>query len=112
MTKTRIDDATDELESVTITEFKARAREVIDSVGSHRAVAILRHNAADAVLISPSDYAEFVSLKRERLNFLTRRYEDMVARMQTPESAAGVDRLFNATSDELGRAALGAAKRG
>jgi prevent-host-death family protein len=108
MPKTQIDTA-DDLECVTITEFKARAREVIASVGPRKAVAILRHNAADAVLISLSDYEEFVRLKRERLNFLTGRYEAMVARMQTPESAAGVDELFNASSEELGHAALGAA---
>jgi hypothetical protein len=32
--------------------------------------------------------------------------------MQTSESAAGVDALFNATSEEMGRAAIAAAKRG
>jgi hypothetical protein len=43
---------------------------------------------------------------------LTQRYDEMVKRMRTPEAAAGVDALFNATPDELSRAAVAAAKRG
>jgi prevent-host-death family protein len=112
MSKTRINPLEEEITAVTITEFKARAREVIDSVSGHKAVAILRHNEPDAVLISAAEYAEFVNLRRERLNFLSRRYDDMVAGMQTAESAAGVDALFSATEEELGRAALAADRRG
>jgi hypothetical protein len=53
-----------------------------------------------------------MKLRRERINFLTQRYDDMVARMQTPEAVAGVDALFNASAEELGSAAVAAAKRG
>jgi antitoxin Phd len=112
MSRTQLDESTDAVESFTITEFKERAREVIDLVENHKAVAILRHKKPDAVLISASDYVEFMKLRRERLNFLTQRYDDMVARMQTPEAVAGVDALFNASSEELGTAAVAAAKRG
>jgi antitoxin Phd len=112
MSRTQLDESIDAVESFTITEFKERAREVIDLVGDHKAVAILRHKMPDAVLISASDYVEFVKLRRERLNFLTQRYDDMVARMQTPEAVAGVDALFNASAEELGSAAVAAAKRG
>ena len=112
MSRTQLDESIDAVESFTITEFKERAREVIDLVEDHKAVAILRHKMADAVLISANDYVEFMKLRRERLNFLTQRYDDMVARMQTPEAVAGVDALFGASSEELGSAAVAAAKRG
>jgi prevent-host-death family protein len=112
MSRTQLDESIDAVESFTITEFKERAREVIDLVEDHKAVAILRHKMPDAVLISASDYVEYVKLRRERLNFLTQRYDDMVARMQTPEAVAGVDALFSASSEELGSAAVAAAKRG
>jgi antitoxin Phd len=111
MSRTQLDEGID-ADSFTITEFKQRAREVIDLVEDGKAVAILRHKKADAVLISAGDYVEFMKLRRERLNFLTQRYDDMVARMQTPEALAGVDALFSASSDELGSAAIAAAKRG
>jgi antitoxin Phd len=112
MSQTKLDESIDAVESFTITEFKERAREVIDLVGDHKAVAILRHKMPDAVLISARDYVEFVKLRRERLNFLTQRYDDMVARMQTPEAIAGADALFNTGSEVLGRIAVAAAKRG
>jgi antitoxin Phd len=112
MSRTQLDESIDAVESFTITEFKERAREVINLVADHKAVAILRHKMPDAVLISASDYVEFMKLRRERLNFLTQRYDDMVARMQTPEAVAGVDALFSASSEELGSAAVAAAKRG
>jgi PHD/YefM family antitoxin component YafN of YafNO toxin-antitoxin module len=112
MTTTQLDGSVESITAFTVTELKERAREVIDLVVERKAIAILRHKVADAVLISASDYVEFVKLKRERLNFLTERYDELVARMRTPESVAGVDALFSATSEELGRAAVAAAKRG
>ena len=112
MSRTQLDESIGEIESFTITEFKERAREVIDLVMEHKAIAILRHKSPDAVLISADEYIEFVKLRRERLNFLTQRYDEMVSRMQTPEAVAGVDTLFVATPQQLGRAAILAAKRG
>jgi antitoxin Phd len=112
MARTRLDDSLDAVESFTITEFKERAREVIDLLADHKAIAILRHKMPEAVLISASDYVEFMKLRLERLGFLSQRYDEMVARMQTPAATAGVDALFSATPEELGRAAMAAATRG
>jgi prevent-host-death family protein len=112
MGRTQLDDSLDAVESFTITEFKERAREVIDLVADHKAIAILRHKMPDAVLISANDYVEFMNLRRERLNFLSERYDQMVALMQTPAAAAGVDALFSASPEELGRAAMAVATRG
>jgi prevent-host-death family protein len=115
MTSAPLDEAIAAISSVSITQFKERAREVVGFVAQRGPVAILRHKTPDAVLISASDYLEYVRLKRERLDVLTRRYDELVARMQTPEASAGVDALFNATPEDLGRmavAAAAAAKRG
>jgi prevent-host-death family protein len=107
-----LDASVEAIESFTITELKEQAREVIDLVAVRKAIAILRHRTPEAVLIPVDDYIELVKLRRERLNVLTQRYDEMVSRMRTPEAAAGVDALFNATPEELGRAAVKAAKRG
>ena len=112
MGRTQLDDSLDAIESFTITELKERAREVIDLVADHKAIAILRHKIPDAVLISANDYVEFMKLRRERLNFLSERYDQMVLQMQTPAAAAGVDALFSASPEELGRAAMAVATRG
>jgi PHD/YefM family antitoxin component YafN of YafNO toxin-antitoxin module len=111
MTKKALEEAIATITSVTITDFKERAREVVSFVAERGPVAILRHKTVDAVLISASAFVEYAKLKRERLDFLTRRYDELVSSMQTPQAAAGVDALFNATPDDLGRAALAAAKR-
>jgi prevent-host-death family protein len=108
--KKSTDEAIASITSVTITDFKERARELVNSVAESGPVAILRHKSADAVLISASAFAEYVNLKRERLDFLARRYDELVASMQSPEAAAGVDALFSATPDDLGSAAVAAAK--
>jgi antitoxin Phd len=112
MARTQLDEAVGAIASVTITELKGRMREIVGFVAQHGPVAILRHKTTDAVLISASDYVEFMKLKRERLNFLTQRYDEMVDRMQAPEAIAGVDSLFSATSADLGRAAVAATRRG
>ena len=112
MSRMQLDESVEAITAVTVTELKERAREVIDLVAERNAIAILRHKVADAVLISASDYVEFMKLKRERLDFLTQRYDEMMVRMQTAQSAAGVDALFDATSEALGLAAVAAAHRG
>jgi prevent-host-death family protein len=112
MAPAQLDKVVDGIESVTVTELKERTREVIGRIADHKPVAILRHKAPAAVLISAADYAQFEQLKRERLDLLAQRYDDMVLRMQTAEAAAGVDTLFNATPAELGQAAVRTAKRG
>jgi len=112
MSRTQLDETVEAIESFTITEFKEQARDVIDLVAECKAVAILRHKTPEVVLIPVHDYIELVKLRRERLNVLTQRYDEMVSRMRTPEAAVGVDALFKATPEELGRAAVTAAKRG
>jgi prevent-host-death family protein len=112
MSRTQLDEAVGTIEAVTITEFKEQLREVIDLVAECGAIAILRHKTPEAVLIPVDDYIELVKLRRERLNVLTQRYDDMISRMRTPDAAAGVDALFSATPEELGQAAVAAAKRG
>lgn len=112
MVRTQLEKTVEAIASFTITEFKEQAREVIDLVAGHKAVAIMRHGTPEAVLIPVEDYVELVKLRRERLNLLTRRYDEMIARMGTAEAAAGVDELFDATPEELGRTAVLAAKRG
>ena len=95
MSRTQLDEAVGTIEAVTITEFKEQVREVIDLVAECRAIAILRHKTPEAVLIPVDDYIELVKLRRERLNVLTQRYDDMISRMQTPDAAAGGRHAWN-----------------
>jgi antitoxin Phd len=71
---------------------------------------ITKHDTPRAVLLS---YAEFEALTASAtpvLDDLSERFDELVATMQTPEAKAGVTAAFAATPEELGAAALKAAR--
>ena len=49
--------------------------------------------------------------RSETLDELSTKFESLLEHMQTPEARKGVDAAFNATPEELGRAAVKAARR-
>jgi DNA polymerase III subunit gamma/tau len=61
--------------------------------------------AYELMFISPRTWTPKV------LETLTKKFDEMLERMQTPEARAGMERAFNATPAELGAAALEAAKK-
>lgn len=74
------------------------------------AVVITKHDTPKAVLLS---YTEFEALTKSAtpvLDDLSERFDDLLATMQTPEAKAGVASAFNATPQELGAAAVKAAR--
>lgn len=96
--------------TVAATRVKNEFAAILDQASSGGAVAITRHDIPKAVLIS---YAEFESLIKARtlaLDDLSIEFDGMLARMQTPKAKKGVASAFSATSAELGRAAVTAAR--
>jgi antitoxin Phd len=74
-------------------------------------VAITKHDAPKAVLLS---YAEFESLVKSRspaLDELSVEFDRLLARMQTPKARKGMAAAFNASPARLGRAAVKAAAK-
>jgi len=74
------------------------------------AVVITKHDTPKAVLLS---YAEFEALTKSgtpALDDLSERFDELLAAMQTPKAKAGVAAAFNATPEELGAAAVKAAR--
>lgn len=83
---------------------------VFDQVTLDGAVVITKHDAPKAVLLS---YAEFEALTQSAtpvLDDLSERFDALLAGMQTPKAKAGVAAAFNATPQELGAAAVKAAR--
>jgi antitoxin Phd len=83
---------------------------VFDQVTLDGAVVITKHDAPKAVLLS---YAEFEALTQSTtpaLDDLSERFDELLASMQAPEAKAGVAAAFNATPQELGAAAVKAAR--
>jgi prevent-host-death family protein len=97
--------------AIAATRFKNELARVLEQVMRGGAVAITRHDAPKAVLM---DYEEFVALTRDRapvLNDLVVEYDTLLERMQTPAARKAMDKAFNATPEQLGRAAVKAARK-
>lgn len=96
--------------TVTASRFKNEFGAVLETAALRGAVAITRHDAPKAVLLS---FAEFEALTRAHapdLDRLEAQFDRMLARMQTPRARRAAAEAFDATPAELGRAAVKAAR--
>jgi antitoxin Phd len=73
-------------------------------------VAITRHKRIEYVLLPATTYLELQQSRQGVLDTLGRKFDDMVATMNTPKAKQGVRKFFKATSTELGRTASKAAQ--
>jgi antitoxin Phd len=96
--------------TVTASRLKNEFGTVFEQAALGGAVVITKHNTPRAVLLS---YAEFEALTESAtpaLNDLSERFDELLATMQTPKAKAGVAAAFDATPEELGTAAVKAAR--
>lgn len=95
-----------ELPSITATELKNSTSDVLDRMTAKQAIAITRHDKPRAVLLSIEQYEELTGGDPPWLAELHEEYRGMLDRMQEPAQKAAAKRLFEATPEELGAAAL------
>lgn len=101
-----------EMPTITATELKNATADVFEQVAARRAVAITRHDKPRAVLLSIEQYEALTGQQNpEWLEKLHEEYRGMLDRMQGPEQRAAAEKLFKATPEELGEAALWAAQQ-
>jgi prevent-host-death family protein len=96
--------------TVAATRFKNEFGAIFEQAAIGGAVAITKHNTPKAVLLS---YAEFEALTKATtpaLDELTAEFDALLERMQTPEAKSAMASAFDATPEELGRAAVKAAR--
>jgi len=96
---------------VTATQLKTATSDVFDLVAKNKAVAIHRHDKARGVLLSVEQYEALTGGGGDWLADLTAECEAMVDAMQSPEQKEAAMLAFNATPEELGEAAVWAARR-
>ena len=97
--------------TIAATRFKNEFGAIFEQAALGGAVAITKHNTPKAVLLS---YAEFEALTKSAapvLDELTDEFDELLAGMQTPESKSAMAAAFDATPEELGSAAVSAARR-
>jgi prevent-host-death family protein len=100
-----------ELPTITATELKNSTADVFEQVAAKQAIAITRHEKPRAILLSVEQYEALTGHQPEWLEKLHEEYRGMLERMQGPEQRAGAEKLFRATPEELGQAALWAARQ-
>ena len=96
--------------TVAATRFKNEFGTIFEQAALGGAVAITKHNTPKAVLLS---YAEFEALTKANtpaLDDLSDQFDQLLERMQSPQSKSAMASAFDATPEELGRAAVKAAR--
>ncbi|MCC5848444.1 MAG: type II toxin-antitoxin system Phd/YefM family antitoxin [Verrucomicrobia bacterium] len=100
-----------EMPPVTATALKNHTADILDQVNTQGSVAITRHNKPRAVLIPIELYEQLMGEEPTWLADLREECQDMLEDMQDPKQKEGAERAFNATPEELGKAAVAAALR-
>ena len=96
--------------TVAATRIKNEFGAVLEQAVRGGAVAITKHETPKAVLISYDEFQALVKARSPDLGDLAAEYDTLLASMQSPEAAKGMEGAFNASPVELGRAAVKAAK--
>jgi prevent-host-death family protein len=99
-----------EVESVPATRLKNEPGALIEKVLTGGAVAITRHDAPKAVLISYEDFLELSRAREPALGELAAEFDRMLDAMQAPVARKGLASAFEASPEALGAAAVGAAR--
>jgi prevent-host-death family protein len=99
-----------DLPTVAASRFKNEFGAIFEQAALGGAIAITKHDAPKAVLLS---YAEFESLVKARapaLDELSDEFDALLLKMQAPRAKAALAAAFDAAPAQLGRAAVKAAR--
>lgn len=99
-----------EAASVTASTAKSEFGRILEMATQGGAVVITKHHAPKAVLISVEDFNALSRAAETRLNTLSREFDALLARMQTPKARVAITTAFAASGKQLGKAAVAAAR--
>lgn len=99
-----------ELSRIPATECKNAFGQLMDFVAGRGAVAITRHDAPKAVLLSLEEFQALTQAREPDLGALSAELDGLLESMQTREAKRAFDAAFAARPAAVGRAALSAAK--
>ena len=88
------------------TEAQNNFGRVLQRAAAEGAIFITKYGRPSSVVLSIERYRALVGRDRAPLEDLTREFDEMLARMQGDQAAAGIEALFDMGSEELGRAAV------
>lgn len=97
--------------SFSASDAKNQFGRVLETALADGIVMITKHDAVKAVLVSAEEFAALTGAREPALDTLSREFDRLLARMQTPKSRAGMKSAFEATPKQLGQAAVEGARR-
>lgn len=100
-----------DIPKVTASRFKNELGAVFEQAAANGAVVITKHDTPRAVLLSYAEFEALTASAAPALDDLGERFDSLLATMQTPKAKAGVAAAFDATPEEMGAAAVNAARR-
>ncbi|HRC43036.1 MAG TPA: type II toxin-antitoxin system prevent-host-death family antitoxin [Nitrospira sp.] len=100
-----------DVSSVAATKVKNEFGNILEKAIQGEAIAITRHDAPKAVLISYEEFLRLSEHQAPNLEDLSVEFDALLSRMQTPRAKKNMARAFNASPDELGRVAVEMARR-
>jgi antitoxin Phd len=87
-------------------EAKNRFATVLENVSRGQEVFITKHNTPKAVVISVERFRALTAQTTSVLDRLTAEFDARLERMQTPRAHTALEKAFNASASDLGKAAL------
>lgn len=109
-----MNDTASEYDDISATEFKKRFGKTLEDVAHGKAVRIIRHGRrSDSLILIREDELDALRARSTSpLDALRDQFDQLLARMQTPEARRAVASIGQASSSQLGASALKGAKRG
>ena len=99
------------LSSITASEAKTEFARVLEIAAQGGAVVVTKHDAPKAIVLSVENFNALAAAAETNLDTLDREFDALLARMQTPNARRGMKTAFEASDQQLGQAAVAAARR-
>src|SRR5882672_7744576 len=93
------------------TDAKNKFGQLLEEVIQGGVVVVTKHDAPKAVIISLEEFDALSRGATRELDTLASDFDALLERMQTPAARAGMQSAFDASPDDLGQAAVRAARR-
>jgi prevent-host-death family protein len=100
-----------DIPTVKATQGKNEFGSILEKATRFGAIAITRHAAPKAVLLSYEEFESLVQVQSRTLENLGAEFDDLLDRMQTAKAKKGMASAFHASPAKLGRAAIRAARK-
>ncbi len=100
-----------EIPEIAATQAKNTFGDLLDRVASSGPVAITHHDTPRAVLLSYEEFESLSNARSKTLGSLSTSFDDLLERLQAPGARQRMEAAFHASPEELGEAAVEAARR-